>query len=228
MGPVSSDIGASVGPSGQGGCPARLNRRDELFRDSLESFYSCFTVFSIQSELSMGSVPHVALAVVCIPSVGFLLWFLVGLARDEKRERDRRLGRFLSVAHGSSERGITSATATPGWSVYQHTAAGFETAGSSFDRRATLARTPAHPHVCVLRLADQRAENTVKLRWLIMTLVLSAGVGAAMENSSQAAAGSSVPVLRITGPLEPRLPIRLIPAVEPASWRARDGIPNLN
>lgn len=128
----------------------------------------------------MGILPHVALAAVCIPSVGFFLWFLVRLARDEKRERGRRLA-FLHGALASSETVFGEATVRAGWAACQRGAAGFETSGCLFDRSATLARRPAQPQVSVLRLADKRAENAVKLRWLIMTLVLSAGVGATMK-----------------------------------------------
>ena len=166
----------------------------------------------------MGSVAHVALAAVSIPSVGFLFWFLIALARDEKRERGRRLG-FLRVARLSSKSVIGGSTAKVGRPVYQPAAADFGTTGRSFDRRATLARRPAQPQVCVVRLADKRAENTVKLRWLIMTLVLSAGVRA-NESPIQHAAGSPIPVLGITGPLTSALPMTLIQTAEPASWCA--------
>lgn len=158
----------------------------------------------------MGGVPHVALAAVCIPSVGFLLWFLIGLARDERRERGRRFA-FLYVASGSSEKVIGKAATKAGRSVYERAAAGFETAGSSYDQPAILAQEPAQSQVCVLRLPDKRAENTVKLRWLIMTLVLSAGVGGAIGSSNQPTAGSPDPLLRITRGLEPASHLTLIP-----------------
>lgn len=104
---------------------------------------------------SLIDVPEILLTVVSTFSVGFLLWFLVGLLREERRMRARRVHGFrfrvLKLEH-REPKGAHTAPAV---------------------RTIQLTGEAGKVHALDQRSPKGRA---VKMRWLIMGLLLTATV----------------------------------------------------
>ena len=109
---------------------------------------------------SLTDAPEIFLTVVSIFSIGFLLWFLVGLLREERRIGTRQVrifrvngGRVLKFEH----RDHPGEYAAP--------------------RARSIKVTGEVGEVQVSSTPDQRSPKVaVKMHWLIMCLLLSLGI----------------------------------------------------
>ena len=108
-------------------------------------------------HISLTDAPEIFLTVVSTFGVGFLLWFLVGLLRDERQARARQVHilRFTSVNFERRRR--EGAQVVP------------------IIARTKIAGEPGKGHASSAP-AERSQKNTVKMRWLILCLLLTATV----------------------------------------------------
>ena len=159
---------------------------------------------TFSTSLAAGS-QVMAISVICVLSVGFLSWFFVALVLDEKKTRRKAPAVFFFAndRHGNPIR-VRSWSDKPTAQALNSSKVRPTARHQTF---APVGRTAAEAQVQLLRLSDQETSSTVKLRWLIMAVVLSAAVQKA--NSQTAAPPSPLPTPAITGPLQAAPPIEI-------------------
>src|SRR6266496_1553486 len=159
---------------------------------------------------------RVVILVVCLLSIGFLLWFLVGLILDERktRARNRRVSRSHIRVQYRNTFGADSQESGA--------AAGSEPKNLNAEpQKQTAWRPPTGKPLEIVRLSDKEAAitATTRLSWLIMGLLLSGSVHlfaqapdtspTSNQQTAPAAPASPSPLTTpaVTGPLQAAAPI---------------------
>ena len=151
---------------------------------------------------------HVVLGLVCLFGVGFMTWFLVALALDDKRMRRERLFAVSVIPSRSPKISRTSSLRTHKNSSASNTGLGPAIRKGGRFTPISMAATLSPVHV--YRLKDKHTEDTVKLRWLVMALVLSAALRTSAQSTTQpATTPAPLPTPSMTGPLQAAAPIAI-------------------
>lgn len=153
----------------------------------------------------MGNAQQIGLGIVCLCSVGFMLWFLAALVLDSKRTPTKQAHVLILQQRGRTESNWIFAA-----KLFEP--ASDPSAATKIARRRLLRgslQTTANPTATaqrtqVLRLSDKHTNDVVKLRWLVMALVLC-GTLHLQAQTSNSPTPLSTP--SISGPLQAAPPI---------------------
>jgi hypothetical protein len=149
----------------------------------------------------MGNAQQIGLGIVCLCSLCFMLWFLAALFFDAKKTPSKQV-RVLILRQNARTKSRRTVTAN----LFEPTHRRFASAKIvGLASRRNIARpaelTTAAQELQVLRLADKHTDSSMKLRWLIMTLLLSASLRLSAQTSSTPAP-TPLSTPSITGPLQ--------------------------
>jgi hypothetical protein len=146
----------------------------------------------------MNNAQQIGLGIVCLLSVGFMLWFLVALVIDAKKA-SRRAARVLFIRESVRNDAGGNRVADlfePGSRRLEEVSTG---QSASAHRRAHSKTIAAPQQVQVFRLTDKHSEDRLKLRWLIMLLVLSAHFCLPARTSNSSTSSLSTLSIAVSG-----------------------------
>jgi hypothetical protein len=175
---------------------------------ALQKFSPSYDMHTLSIGLIVDS-KHTVLIAVCLLSVGFLFWFLVALALDERKMRRQQL-LFLGAKSSMSDQMVpTRSLRYPqNKSATQRAALSAITGRPTRDFGEKVAQTTlSKAELHVLRLSHKKKERMVTLRWRIMIALLSATFQRAGAQSTPPS--GPLPAPAITGPLQGNSPINI-------------------
>lgn len=155
----------------------------------------------------MNSAQQIGLGITCLLGVSFMVWFLVELLLDAKK-RPTTPARVMILWPDAQTESRRIVVANLFDSMPSRLVGSKSVRSDSPRRSATKVAetTTTAERVQVLRLKDNHIEGTLKLRWLIMAILLSASLHTSAQTPS---AGTPTPLSTpsITGPLQAAPPI---------------------